>query len=52
MIKLVFTAGLAALAAFWIATEARKRGWVSNDAAQIFVAGAAGALVGKLAALK
>ena len=52
MIKLVLTAGLAAAAAWWIATEARKRGFVSDDAAQIFIAGAAGALVGKFIALK
>ncbi len=52
MIKLALTAGLAALAAYWIATEARKRGLVSTTAAQFFIAGAAGGLVGKFLALK
>ncbi len=52
LIGLTITAGLAAAAAWFVATEARKRGWVSDTAGQIFVAGAAGALVGKFIALK
>jgi len=52
MIKLAVTAGVAAVAAFWLASEARRRGWVSSEAAQLFIAGATGALVGKWFALK